>query len=85
MGQDLNQLFRCPRCGGRLAWNSSYTAFTCQAKDNRCQAILSPTDIRRMMRLNFESAENNLIAEISGDGMPNLDTVEQALKENVEV
>lgn len=85
IGQNRDQLFRCPRCGGRLAWNASYTAFVCQAKDNRCQAILSPTDIRRMMHLNFESAENNLIAEISGDGMPDLNTVEQALKESVEV
>lgn len=85
MGQNMTQLFTCPKCGSKLKWNANFTSFVCQNTNGRCQVTLSPTTIRHNMKLNFESAENKLMAQFNSMEMPNLDTVEQAIREiNVE-
>ncbi len=77
-GQDIKSLFKCPKCGGQLKWNSSYTGLVC-SNIGKCNVQVSPTYIRHNMTLDFESDENNVVMQINSMDMPDLDSVEKAL------
>lgn len=81
VGQDTDTLFRCPKCGSKLRWNSNFTNFVC-SNVTKCQVTMSPTTIRHAMKLDLESEENKLIMKINAMDMPDLDTVEHALAYN---
>lgn len=91
IGQNLEELFKCPVCGGRLKWNGTYSKLVCSGnKKNvgyggRCMCTVEPNEIRRRMNRRLDSYENKLIASLSGSSMPDLDTIEQALHEEVDI
>ena len=92
IGQNMEELFKCPVCGGRLGWNATFSKLTCQGNSKtvgfgggRCMCTVSPNDIRKRMNKHLDSYENRLITELSGTAMPDLNTIEQALHEEVDV
>lgn len=76
--QNTKELFRCPKCGSQLRWNTSFTSFICANKGggSSCSAIIQPNTIRTRMRLDFESVENRMITSLNEVQMPNLEHLE---------
>ena len=90
VGQNRDELFKCPVCGGKLKWNGTYSKLVCQGNGSglyhgRCMCTMTPNEIRHRMNHNLDSYENKLIASLNGTKMPDLNTIEQAIHEKVEV
>jgi len=81
MGENLTRLFTCPKCGGRLKWNTNYTEFQCQnagGSGKACGARISPTVIRNRMGQHFEKIEMEMLQRIDNMKMPDFNRIEQA-------
>lgn len=81
IGQNREELFRCPKCGSKLAWNPNYTEFQCSGSDGngRCSAKFSPTDIRHNMKMTFENTEDELYARFNKLQKPDLNKIESSI------
>lgn len=81
MGENTAKLFSCPRCGGRLKWNSNYTEFQCQntgsGSGRSCGARIPPTVIRNRMGQHLEKIELEMLAKIDNMKMPDFNRIEQ--------
>ena len=82
LGQNREELFRCPRCGSKLSWNPNFTEFVCSGDNGheRCSAHFSPTAIRHGMKMDFESLENKILLVRNSMEMPDLNTIEKTVK-----
>lgn len=80
-GQNRSELFRCPRCGGTLQWNPSFTEFVCSGTNGkeRCSARFTPMTIRRNMKLDFEDMEEKIISDFNKLQKPDLVRIEQSI------
>lgn len=80
-GQNREELFRCPRCGGKLHWNPSFTELVCSGNDGRerCSARFSPMTIRRNMKLDFEDFEEQMMAKFNQLQKPDLNKIESSI------
>ena len=81
IGQNTDELFRCPRCGSRLKWNVNFTEFVCTGNDgsDRCSARVSPSVLRDAMKKDFEAVEDKILQEVYGVPVPNLKSIEQTV------
>jgi uncharacterized C2H2 Zn-finger protein len=77
VGQDRNELFRCPKCNGLLEWSSDYTYFRC--KNPNCNYRTSPSNIRDRMKLDYEDLENQMVSSFNHLKTPNLKKIEKEL------
>lgn len=82
LGQNREELFRCPRCGSKLSWNPNFTEFVCSGDNGheRCSAHFSPTAIRHGMKMDFENLENKILMDLNSMEMPDLNTIEKTVK-----
>lgn len=81
-GQNRTELFRCPKCGGKLTWNPNFTELVCNggtSSNDRCNARFSPMAIRRNMTLDFENLEEKLNSEFNQLQRPNLNKIEESI------
>lgn len=72
-----DKLLRCPKCQHKLKWNHNYTMLGCE--NSQCSFQISPSNLRKTMRLDYEDLENQLISSLGNVAMPNLTTIEQEL------
>lgn len=72
LGASAEIILSCPRCKGRLRYNSNYTAFQCS--NTSCKAKYSFMEIRRRMDLSLEDMENQMISELNSVEMPDFET-----------
>lgn len=81
LGQNREELFRCPKCGSKLTWNPNFTEFVCTGNDgrDRCAARFSPTDIRHNMKMDFENTEDALYAKFNKLQKPDLNKIEKSI------
>lgn len=62
VGQDMDQLFKCRSCGGKLTSNGNYTLFRCT--NMQCSTTRTPSQLEDLMDKTISNEENKLIAEI---------------------
>lgn len=79
-GQD-NDLFVCPKCGGRIKWNANFTELHCN--NPQCGMKYSPLQIRNRMSRDFEEVEDQIITKLNDVDMPNLSTIEAESNPNL--
>lgn len=77
IGQDQNNLFRCPKCNGKMTWDSNFTYFKCRS--NNCGYKMKPSDIRDRMTTDFEDIENKTLYGINHIKTPNLKDIEKVI------
>lgn len=71
------ELFRCPICGAKINWNSSYTKFVC---DNaQCRIEYTPVEIFRKMDMTILEKEDEIIKRINDLSGTDFHKLEDAL------
>ena len=81
IGQNVKELYRCPKCNASLTWDINFTKFKCRG--NGCNYQIDPTSIRQRMKLDFEDLENSMISELNHVKMPNLKDIEKSIHNQV--
>lgn len=76
LGQS-RELFRCPICGAKINWNSSYTKFVCD--NSQCRVEYTPVEIFRKMDMTILEKEDEITKKINGLSGTDFHKLEDAL------